>query len=123
MTEIELTNEYNNMLQRLKSQPMYDGRGKGVDMYVCEKCGKLFYTRYKDLGVTPFTIRCRNKECNGTMVHERTIDKMTSSLLDPSFVHNWVRPSLEWLNNQRQKGNLGVVDHVLNGGLILEDES
>lgn len=122
MSEKELKQEYDALLKRLKSQPMYDGRDKGVDMYVCRKCGKIFYTRYKDLGVTPFTIRCRNKECNGTMVHEKTIDRLISSLFDPSFVHDWVRPSFEWLNEQRKKNNFGVIDHVLQGGLILEEE-
>lgn len=100
MRKPELINEYNEMLQRLKTQPMFDGRDKGVDVYVCEKCGKQFYTRYKDLGVTPFTIKCRNKECKDLMVHKNTISEL-DAVLNKLTVHNWIRPSFEWLNNQR----------------------
>ena len=120
MEKHKLINEYNEMLQRLKTQPMFDGRDKGVDVYVCEKCGKELYTRYKDKGVTPFTIKCRHCD-HGAMMHDQTISELVANFM--AFeVHNWIRPSFEWLNNQRQRGNLGVVDHVLNGGLILEDE-
>lgn len=121
MSEKELRKEYDALLERLKSQPMYDGRDKGVDVYVCKKCGKQFYTRYKDLGVTPFTIKCRNKECKELMVHENTVSEW-EAMLNKVTVHNWVRPSFEWLNKQRKKDKYYVVEHVLQGGLILEEE-
>lgn len=121
MTREELRKEYDDLRTRLQSQKMYDGRGKGVDVYVCKKCGRQFYTRYIDLGVTPFTIKCRNKECKGLMMHENTIDEVTG-FLNKLTVHNWVRPPFEWLDKQRENNKIGVIDHVLNGGLILEEE-
>lgn len=121
MSEKELKKEYDALLERLKSQPMYDGRDRGVDVYVCEKCGKQFYTRYKDLGVTPFTIQCRNKECDEVMVHKNTVSEW-EAMLNKVTVHNWVRPPFEWLNKQRKKDKYYVVEHVLQGGLILEEE-
>ncbi len=113
----KLKREYDALVAGIESQKMYDGRGKGVDVYVCEKCGKHFYTRYKDKGVTPFTIRCRNKECNATMFHRQTItehDAQANGLV----VHNWVRPTFE----QLKKLSVGAVSHVSQGGLMLEDE-
>ncbi len=121
MNAEELKKAYDDLRTRLLSTKMYDGRNKGVDVYVCEKCGRQFYTRYIDLGVTPFTIKCRNKECNAVMIHKSTIDEITT-LMNKLTVHNWVRPSLEWLDKQREKNNIGVIDHVLNGGLLLEEE-
>ncbi len=55
------------------------------------------------------------------MIHKSTIDEITT-LMNKLTVHNWVRPSLEWLDKQREKNNIGVIDHVLNGGLLLEEE-
>jgi hypothetical protein len=43
-------------------------------------------------------------------------------MLNKVTVHNWVRPPFEWLNKQRKKDKYYVVDHVLQGGLILEEE-
>ena len=52
--------EYKELINNIESIPMYDGRNKGIDVYVCNKCGHKFYTKYKDKGVTPFVIKCRN---------------------------------------------------------------
>lgn len=116
MDRKELKQQYDELLARIKTARMFDGRNKGVDIYVCENCGAQFYTRYKDKGVTPFTIRCRY--CgNGTMKHENTITEQFAN--DVGFeVHNWVRPTF----NQLQNLSDGAIDHVLNGGLMLEDE-
>lgn len=99
---------------------MFDGRNKGVDVYVCEKCGHKFYTRYKDKGVTPFTIKCRKCQ-SASAVHDDTISELIANVM--AFeVQNWVRPTFEQLNKFRKKGNDGVIEHVLNGGLLLETE-
>lgn len=120
MNEIELMTKYKEMVARIKEARMFDGRNGSVDVYVCQKCGRHYHTRYMDKGVTPFTIQCRGKGCNGTMVHEDTIDEI-AAMLEKLTVHNWVRPSLDWLKTQLKEHN-GVIEHVLNGGLILEDE-
>lgn len=116
MDKNELKKKYDKMVAGIESARMFDGRNKGIDVYVCKKCGEKFYTRYKDKGVTPFTIKCRHCE-HGTMIHGQTIPEQVASLM-PFEVHGWVRPTFE----QLQKLSDGAIEHVLNGGLMLEDE-
>lgn len=113
----KLKKRYDELVADIESMPLFDGRNKGIDVYVCEKCGKQFYTRYKDKGVTPFTIRCRREECGAAMIHRCTIS-VSQAKIDGLVVHNWVRPTFE----QFQKLSDGAIDYVLNGGLMLEDE-
>lgn len=116
MNKNELKQQYDKLVAEIESARMFDGRNKGVDVYVCKKCGKQFYTRYKDKGVTPFTIKCRHCE-HGTMMHDHTVSEQIANFM--AFeVHNWVRPTYE----QLLKLNEGAQEHVLNGGLMLEDE-
>lgn len=70
------------------------------------------HQEYKDKGVTPFIMRCK---CGGDMMHTKS-----SKQAPPSYVkvHNWVRPSLK----QTMSLSKGMRNHILNGGLILEDE-
>ena len=117
MNKEELKQQYDELVSGIETAQMFDGRNKGVDVYVCEKCGKQFYTRYKDKGVTPFTIRCRREACGATMTHRLTISEDQARNCRLS-VHNWVRPTFE----QFLKLNEGAQKHVLNGGLMLEDE-
>lgn len=115
MNKEELKQQYDELVSGIETAEMFDGRNKGVDIYQCKECGFQFYTRYKDKGVTPFTVRCRN--CNhGTAVHDKTISEQMASFLGVK-VHNWVRPTF----GQLLKLN-GAQKHVLNGGLMLEDE-
>lgn len=116
MTNLELKQKYDKLVAEIESAEVYDGRGKGIDVYVCEKCGKQLYTRYKDKGVTPFTIKCRYCE-NGTMEHDSTISEQGANIMGYE-VHNWVRPTFEQLLQLSE----GAQEHVLNGGLMLEDE-
>lgn len=120
MSEKEIKREYDKLVSRIDQACMFDGRNKGVDIYTCKECGNTFYTRYKDKGVTPFTIRCRHCKA-GTAYHDTTISEECASE-NGFIVHNWVRPSFEWLNKQRKKGKDGIIEHVLQGGLMLEDE-
>lgn len=116
MDNKELKEKYDKLVSDIETAKCYDGRNKGVDVYVCQKCGKHFYTRYKDKGVTPFTIRCR--ECNnGTATHEKTTTEQIVKIMGYQ-VHNWVRPSFE----QFLELNEDAQQHVLNGGLMLEEE-
>lgn len=116
MTELELKLKYDKLVAEIESAEVYDGRDKGVDIYQCKECGFQFFTRYKDKGVTPFTVRCRN--CNhGTAVHDKTITEQMASFLGVK-VHNWVRPTFEQLLQLSE----GAQEHVLDGGLMLEDE-
>lgn len=117
MNEKELKQKYDQLVHGIESARMYDGRGKGVDVYVCEKCGKQFLTRYKDKGVTPFTIKCRRDACNATMIHRGTISEEQAKN-ESLVVHNWVRPTFK----QIQSLSRGAIEHVLRGGLMLEDE-
>ncbi len=127
MTEKELKSKYDALINDVNNKRLdvYDGRGKGVDVYICQKCGAHILTRYKDLGVTPFIMNCKN--CGtGYAEHVQTIsEEVAKRLCDrgecyKGKVFEWVRPSFEWLNKQRKKDRLGVIEHVLNGGLVLE---
>lgn len=117
MDKDELKQKYDQLVAGIESARMFDGRNKGVDIYVCEKCGTQFCTRYKDKGVTPFTIKCRRIECGATMVHRGTISEREAEI-NRLVVHNWVRPTFEQLLTL----NAGTQEHVLKGGLILEEE-
>lgn len=112
MEREDIEKKYNELVKSIESKIMYDGRGK-VDRYTCDTCGHIIYTTYRDKGVTPFTIRCTR--CGGTKYHDKTYDKKTV----PGYVNvmDWYRPTLE----QTLKMPDRVIEHILNGGLILED--
>lgn len=112
--------EYKELINNIESIPMYDGRNKGIDVYVCNKCGHKFYTKYKDKGVTPFVIKCRNCE-HADATHKITIST-TQAAAKQIQIHNWIRPTIEQFNVIAKKGNSGLIEHLLNGGLVLEDE-
>ena len=35
----ELKKKYDQMLKDIETDSIFDGRGTGVDVYICEKCG------------------------------------------------------------------------------------
>ena len=107
--------KYANLLVRIDELPMYDGRNKGIDVYICERCKVATFTRYKDKGVTPFIMHCRR--CGGSAKHEVTISE-SSFPEDNSMVKSWVRPTFE----QMMKMDAETIEHVLKGGLVLEEE-
>lgn len=112
MKREDIEKKYNELVNTIEAKIMYDGREK-VDRYTCEDCGHIIYTTYRDKGVTPFTVRCNR--CGGTKYHDKTYDK--KSVPDYVLVIDWYRPTLE----DTLKMSDGMIDHVLNGGLILED--
>ena len=111
MNKDDVTKKYNKLVSEIETLRMYDGRGE-YNGYECEKCGHVTVTLYVDKGVTPFIIRCR--KCGGMARHEYT------SRTPPrhSDVKRWVRPTLEQLLEM----NIATIKHVLNGGLVFEDE-
>lgn len=114
MTREDIEKKYNELVKSIETKRMYDGRGT-VDRYTCDTCGHIIYTTYRDKGVTPYTIRCNR--CGGTKYHDKTYDKKTV----PGYVMiiDWYRPSLEDV----LKMSDGMIEHVLNGGLILDKPS
>lgn len=112
MKKEDIEKKYNELVNTIEPKLMYDGRGK-VDRYTCEDCGHSIYTTYRDKGVTPFTIKC--KKCGGTKYHDKTYDK--KNVPGYVLVMDWYRPTLE----KTLKMSDEMIDHVLNGGLILED--
>lgn len=116
----ELKKEYDQMLKDIETARIFDGRGTGVDVYICEKCGERFYTRYTAKGVTPYSIICRSCK-KALMTHRNTIsykEWLCLSFIDAKKLHDWVRPTYE----QMIKLSPGAQQHVLNGGLVLEEE-
>lgn len=112
MTREQIEKQYNKLTSEIEEKKMYDGRGT-VDRYICDTCGHMTHTTYKDKGVTPFVMRC--PKCGGDMVHKHTFKKDT--VPDWVEVKNWYRPSLE----EVLKMNEGTIEHILDGGLILEE--
>lgn len=104
--------KYDKLVSEIEGMKMYDGRG-AVDRYVCDTCGYMTHTTYKDKGVTPFTMRC--PKCGGDMVHRQTFKKDT--VPDWVEVKNWYRPTLD----QTLKESEPAIEYILNGGLLLEE--
>lgn len=69
-------------------------------------------TFYRMFTYHDFFSHCK---CGGDMMHTKS-----SKQAPPSYVkvYNWVRPNLE----QTMSLSEGMRNHILNGGLILEDE-
>lgn len=114
MDERELKEKYDSLVTRIEFVNIYDGRGKGIDVYICDKCPNTKYTRYKDKGVTPFIIHCNC--CGGNMIHKATLKRF--QFPNDSIVKKWIRPTFE----QMMKMDIGTIEHVLKGGLVLEEE-
>lgn len=115
--EKKLRKKYNKLVRDVESMQIYDGRGKGIDVYVCDTCGAKFFTRYANKGVTPFVTYCRKCQV-GAAMHRTTIseDQFIHSYLAQGL-HEWKRPSFE----QFLKLSPEAQNHVLQGGLILDD--
>lgn len=116
MKKIAYFFRYWKMKRSISGTAIYDGRNRGVDVYVCKHCGNRIYTQYKDKGVTPFMMMCRKDGCLATAQHEHTIP----SHLVPvgKRVLSWYRPSFKEMLTL----NEAAIEHVLLGGLILEDK-
>ena len=115
---LKIRRQYKKLAASVEEMKIYDGRGKGVDVYVCEKCGGKTLTRYKDKGVTPFMILCSH--CEGHAQHVDTISEQGARalcIIENTEVQNWVRPPLRWLLKHKE-----VASHILKGGLVLEKE-
>ena len=112
MNKEQIEKQYSKLVSGIEEMKMYDGRGT-VDRYICDTCGCMMHTTYKDKGVTPFTMRC--PKCGGTMYHKRTFIKET--VPDWVEVKNWYRPTLEQTLREKQP----IIEHILKGGLLLEE--
>lgn len=104
----DITKRYTKMASTIEDAKIHDGRGT-YDLYECEKCGRNKITTYAAKGVTPFIIRC---SCGGLMQHTRSFKNVP----DYIRVFRWKRPTLE----QTMKLSKGMMEHVLNGGLVLD---
>lgn len=116
--KMKVRRQYKKLVESVEDMKVFDGRGKGVDVYVCERCTGKTLTRYKDKGVTPFMMRC--PYCDSYAKHVDTISEQKAKELciaEHVRVQNWVRPPLWWLFKHKK-----AVNHVLNGGLVLEQE-
>lgn len=111
MERKEIEERYNKMVSGIEEAGIYDGRGT-YDLYKCKRCGHHIITTYAEKGVTPFIIRC--KGCNGNMIHEETYKSIPETI----YAIKWIRPTLE----QTMKFSEGLIEHVLNGGLVMETE-
>lgn len=119
MDKKELRKKYDKLVADIGEMRIYDGRNRGVDVYYCDSCKEIKLTRYRDKGVTPFTEKCHL--CSGLMVHTRTISEEEAREICNKKgieVKNWIRPSFD----QLLKMDAATQDHVLKGGLVIEEE-
>lgn len=107
--------EYEKKCLELDKSKVYDGRGE-YNGYRCEKCGYITATLYVDKGVTPFVITC--PKCGGAATHTITANEAPPLNKNISEVKKWVRPNYE----QFQKLSSSAKEHVLDGGLIFEED-
>ena len=112
MTRKQIERQYNNLVSEIEEKRMYDGRGT-VDRYVCDTCGYMMHTTYKDKGVTPFTMLC--PKCKGIMYHRQTFEKESVPEWVP--VKGWHRPTLEQTLEMDER----TIEHILKGGLVLDE--
>ena len=108
--DADILDRYNTMVAEMVLANIYDGRGT-YDLYYCEKCHKSKITTYAVKGVTPFMIGC---SCGGTMSHTKTSREKPHIFR----IEKWIRPSVE----QLKYFSPSTIEHILNGGLILESE-
>lgn len=116
MEIIKQIKEYRKLLKDPENTiDVFDGRGTGVDVYICDYNPEhQFRTYYKDYGVTPYTIRCR--ECkHGTMRHLRTIKCPSEIYRDALADGYWYRPGMWYFLMHRHER-----EHLLLGGLVLK---
>lgn len=111
MKKEEIKKRYDKMVSGIEEAGIYDGRGT-YDLYKCKKCGHSIITTYAAKGVTPFIIRC--KGCGGDMIHKETYKSIPETI----YPIKWVRPKI-W---QTVKLSHELIEHVLNGGLVMETE-
>ena len=107
--------QYEEKCREFVSARMYDGRGE-FHIYECSNCHSSMITAFKDKGVTPFTIKCR--ACGKVSYHEKTVPEVPVEMHSFLGVKYWVRPTYE----QFVKLPLNSKEHVLNGGLLFEEE-
>lgn len=105
---------YNKMAADIEAAPLYDGRGKGVDVYRCQNCGSEQCTYYRDKGVTPFLIRC--DVCGNMAQHYASLKPVAG--INYEALKAWVRPTYKQFTRLER----GLRDHVLRGGLVLEED-
>lgn len=116
MRIIEQIKEYRKLLKDPESViDVYDGRGTEVDVYICDHNPEhKFRTYYKDYGVAPFAICC--KECKrGVMSHQRTIKFQSEEYRYVIADGYWYRPGMWYFLKHRHEK-----EHLLLGGLVLK---
>lgn len=115
MNKKEIAKRYKELVANAENLKVYDCRGE-YHGYACKNCGYITATSARDKGVTPFTIIC--PKCGNISTHVITTKTPPPSRNDVSEVKYWVRPTLE----QLLKMGAGNIDHVLRGGLVLEED-
>lgn len=106
----QIISSYHKLISEIEDYKIYDGRGV-FDLYECGKCGNSKFTTYAVKGVTPFCLPCG---CGGYMEHTRSFNNVPKYI----NVEKWIRPTLD----EMEKLSDGQIEHVLEGGLLLESE-
>lgn len=107
----ELTRRYNAVVSDAEKLGKPENR---TNCYVCSS-GHITKTIDVDEGVTPMFHQCHYCENMGT---SRFYQDFAPDLKP---VQEWYRPSLEECIELNRKGELGLLEHILDGGLNVRD--
>jgi len=82
--------------------------------YTCERCKAIVKTVDLDNGTTPFTISCRcGNDARSSFYNDRYPERLPD--------YGWYRPSLKETLKYRKKNKLGMLEHILSGGLDMKE--
>jgi len=111
MKKEQIIKEYNKMLKFPELSG--DVPADRFNCYVCKECETITKTIDVDKGTTPFFHTCSNTECDGFA----TSTFYDDILPNENPIQEWFRPTLDETLQYFKEGNLGLVDHIINGGL------
>lgn len=105
ISEREIERKYSKLIIK-------DAEPNRTNCYTCNTCGHIIKTIDRHEGVTPFMIAC-------DVCKNRSISSMyrnTHPDLEP--IYEWVVPTIKEI--KKYKKNVGMLDHIFNGGLELK---
>lgn len=86
------------------------------NIYICASCRRQYVTRDRDLGTTPFSLRCQEfgTDCPGEAYS--AFYPSGAVTLTPS--HEFYKPDAIEVRLMKQAQNVAMLDYVRQGGLL-----
>lgn len=110
MTKRQIIKRYENLKMRVATDSFYRvDLTNRVNCYICTQCNHITKTKDVDAGVTPYITSCETCE-------QPARSTFYVNITDSIPTKEWYRPTIKEV--LEIKNNLGLIDHILNGGLI-----